>query len=210
METTYAMIGSDGQQYGPVALAQIKNWIIEGRIGAATQVWRSDTNSWLPAAQYVELGLAQPMPPPIQATGADEALERHVRYGARWFYWVAVLSLLYTFIAYSGHGVVSVTGLAVTNYYFGFASGLGTAGPAVAFGLSAFTAGLFAMFGFFAFKRHTWSFIAGMVLYGLDALLLAVIGFWLGMAFHVFILFRLFRGLQACNQLNARSRTGQA
>ena len=49
-----------------------------------------------------------------------------------------------------------------------------------------------------------------MVLYGLDALLFLPIQFWLGIAFHVFILFRLFRGLQACNQLAAQPESGQA
>jgi hypothetical protein len=96
METTYAMIGSDGQQYGPVTLAQIKTWILEGRIGAETKVWRSDTNSWLPAAQYVELGLGQSAP--VSAPGVirapasdtyDPMLERRARSGARWFYWIA-------------------------------------------------------------------------------------------------------------------------
>ena len=70
METTYAMIGSDGQQYGPATLAQIKTWINEGRIGSQTQVWRSDTNTWLAASQYVELGLAPSPPPPLQGRAA--------------------------------------------------------------------------------------------------------------------------------------------
>jgi hypothetical protein len=209
METTYAMIGSDGQQYGPVTLAQIKTWVLEGRIGVATQVWRSDTNSWQPAAQYVELGLAQPVPPAIRATAPntyDPFLERRARSGARWFFWIAGLSLINTFIAASGQGAVFVVGLAVTQYIYYFVARMGAGSTGVGIALSALVVALFAMFGFFAWKRHSWSFIVGMVLYAGDTLLALPSGDMLAVGFHVFVLFRLFRGLQACKQLAAGSQ----
>jgi GYF domain 2 len=222
METTYAMIGSDGQQYGPVALAQIKSWIIEGRIGAETQVWRSDTNSWLPAAQYAELGLAQPAQAPpavIRATAVanrDPMLERRARSGARWFYWIAGLSLVNTFTL--SHGSVFLVGLAMTAFINGFATGMGPQYQGVGTGLSIAVAALFGVFGFFAWKGQSWSYIAGMVLYGLDAVL--VVGMavmlsahadvWLMAAFHVLVLVWIFRGWQATNQLKAQSQSGPA
>jgi hypothetical protein len=221
METTYAMIGSDGQQYGPVTLAQIKTWILEGRIGGETQVWRSDTNSWLPAAQYIELGLGQPAPPPVPSgvrtpsvirapapSTFDPMLERRAQRGARWFYWIAALSLINTFIAASGQGVVFVVGLAVTQYIYYFAAQIGTGGAGVGIALSAVVAALFAMFGFFAWKRHSWSFIVGMVLYAGDALLAVPAGDWLSVGFHVFVLYWLFLGLKATNQLKTAQPGG--
>jgi hypothetical protein len=44
MEITYKIIGTDGLQYGPIALEQLKLWVGEGRISRETKVLRSDTN----------------------------------------------------------------------------------------------------------------------------------------------------------------------
>src|SRR5438045_4761958 len=33
MDTNYKIIGADGQEYGPVNLAEVKAWIADGRIG---------------------------------------------------------------------------------------------------------------------------------------------------------------------------------
>lgn len=212
METTYAMIGSDGKQYGPITLAQIKSWVGEGRIAADTQIWRSDTNSWLPASQYVELGLGQPIPPRppapgvIQATtvgSADQMLQRRALSGMRWFYWIAALSVINALTFSSG--VVFVVGLAVTRVISKFTMQMDSGGKGVGFVLIAVAAGLFAMFGFFASKRHTWSFIAGIVLYAGDGLLAVFYQDWIMVAFHAFVLFRLFTGLKATMELNSGS-----
>jgi hypothetical protein len=219
METTYAMIGSDGKQYGPATLAQIKSWIGEGRIGAETQVWRSDTNSWLPASQYVELGLLQMPPAVIRAPAVDTRdplLERRVRSGARWFFWIAGLSLVNIFTA--GGGAFLVGGLAITVFVNGFTSQLGSAGQGAGVAISVGIALLFAMFGFFAWKLHGWAFIAGMILYSLDALMLVVPAvlaghlpdLWLMAAFHLLILAWIFRGWRANSQLKAASPGGPA
>jgi len=231
METTYAMIGSDGQQYGPVTLAQIKTWILEGRIGVETQVWRSDTNSWLPAAQYVELGLGRPVPPvpsggqapsvvraPVPST-FDPMLERRARSGARWFFWIAGLSLVNTLMLSSdGHGGMFLVGLAVTGFIHGFAAEMGPQWQGVGMGASLAVSALFVMFGVFAAKRQSWSFIAGMVLYGLDAALVVLLammanslsGVWLMVAFHVLVLVWIFRGWQAAMRLKSASPGGMS
>ena len=70
--------------------------------------------------------------------------------------------------------------------------------------LDVLAAGIFVFFGVFANKRHSWAFIVGMILFALDGLLVLIRQDWLGLAFHVFALFCLFRGLQACRALNAR------
>jgi GYF domain 2 len=220
METTYSIVGSDGQQYGPITLSQIKTWIGEGRIGAETQVWRSDSNSWLPASQYVELGLGQPASPPrpptpgvIQApavSNVDPMLVRRARSGARWFFWIAGLSVINAFTASSGTGVVFVVCLAITQFISGSAARMDSGGQGVGMVLVFLVAGLFALLGYFAWKRHTWSFIAGMVFYAADALLAVLFQAWMLVAFHAFVLFWLFLGLKATLELKSRSQTGAA
>ena len=202
MEITYTMIGTDGQQYGPVTLEQFQGWIAEGRIVPETKVMRSDTKSWLVAAQYVELGLSAPVAPPIPAAGPQPLtparpqtvpsqgnllLVRRSQSGARWFFWIAGLSVV-NFFAAAGN-MMFVVGLAVGLLFPGVGTFLG--------------AGIFVLLGFFAWKGHTWSFIVGMVLYAGDGLLFALYDDWLSVAFHAYILFRLFLGLKANLELKA-------
>jgi hypothetical protein len=202
MEITYTMIGEDGRQYGPATLEQLKAWIAEGRILSETKVMRSDTQSWLAAAQYVELGLpaaaAIPIPaatpPPLQAARRPSVagpgnllLVRRSQSGAKWFFLIAVLSAV-NFFAASGN-TVFIVGLAAGILF----PGVGT----------VVSAGAFALLGYFAWKGHNWSFVAGMILYAGDGVLFALYGVWLAVAFHMYVLFRLFVGLKANLELKA-------
>jgi uncharacterized RDD family membrane protein YckC len=74
MEVTYKIIGGDGAEYGPVAMDELKRWIVDGRVAPTTNVWRSDLGRWGPASEYAELDaeleqLAQAVPASAQAVG---------------------------------------------------------------------------------------------------------------------------------------------
>ncbi len=169
-------------------MEQLKTWVGEGRITPQTNILRNDTNSWLPAAQYTELGLAQTASPATLAPavpGSDPALERRIRMSGRWFYWIAALSLINSFMSMSKQGIVFVVGLGVTQMVDGFASRLDSNGTTIGLALNVVIAGVFAMFGLFAWKRQSWAFIVGMILYVLDASLFLMSSMWLGVAFHL-------------------------
>ncbi len=206
------MIGADGRQYGPITLEQLKAWVREGRVTRETNILRSDTNSWLPAAQYAELGMAPSaaaVAPGVlspAASGNNPALERLVRRGANWFYWIAGLSLVNSLMIMSKQGIVFIFGLGITREVDGFASQMDSGGATIGLVLNIVIAGVFAMFGFFASKRHSWAFIVGMVLYLLDSSLFLMSQRWLGLAFHAYVLFWFFMGLKANLQLNALER----
>ena len=215
METTYRIVGSDGKEYGPVTLEQLQAWSKEGRVTATTQVSRSDVNAWLPASNYSELGLAggggataaaaPRVAPATPAAGVPDELgemPRRVTSGGSWFYWVAGLSLINSFAALSGGNWGFIFGLQITQLIDHFAREAGGNAKAVAIGLDVVVAGVFVLFGVFACKRHVWAFIIGMILYGLDALLTVLFQYWLGVAFHVWVLFSLFVGLKAALQIN--------
>src|SRR5439155_1927384 len=103
MDITYKLLGTDGQQYGPVNLEQLQTWLREGRVSASSQVMRSDGNAWQPASAYTELGLSNPTALPTAApagavsdpgAGATEGLSaeflqlhRRIKSGGSWFYW---------------------------------------------------------------------------------------------------------------------------
>ncbi|MBC8002723.1 MAG: RDD family protein [Opitutaceae bacterium] len=85
METSYKIIGGDGREYGPASLDELKAWIREGRVGHATQVWRSDNTIWAAAEQFQELGfdLGQIHKiPPIDSFGGLETVGFWPRLGA--------------------------------------------------------------------------------------------------------------------------------
>lgn len=199
-----------------MTLEQIQAWSKEGRVTATTQVSRSDVNAWLPASNYSELGLAggtagagaTAAPSVAQAPPAagipDDLMEMHKRVtsGGSWFYWVAGLSLINSFAALSGSNWGFIFGLQITQVIDHFARETGGNAKAVAMVLDVVAAGVFVLFGVFACKRHVWAFIVGMILYGLDALLTVLFQYWLGVAFHAWVLFSLFVGLKAALQIN--------
>ncbi|HYG36117.1 MAG TPA: DUF4339 domain-containing protein [Clostridia bacterium] len=217
MEITYMVRGADGKQYGPVSLEQLDNWIREGRLPTQAQVRRSDMEYWAAAADFQEL---QPLfganssannaaAPAVQggalAAQRDPATAAQMKSGASWFYWIAGLSLINSVVAFTGSSWRFMLGLGITQIFDGFAANIGTGGKAVALGLDVLVTGVFILFGIFAYKGHTWAFITGMVLFTLDGLLILLFKDWLGVAFHAFVLFCLFRGMVACRQLNTHN-----
>lgn len=223
METTYTILGADGQQYGPINFNQLQIWLREGRITPETQILRSDINAWHPASHYSELGMqgasggvsvaAAPLPvsapiPALQSApldSRDPALEKQAHSGADWFFWIAGLSLINTVVALFKGGMAFALGLGITQIIdVATAKSDGGIGMAVGILFNVIVLGIFIGFGFFARRGHTWSFIVGMVLYGLDLLLLVLLhGGWLSIGFHGFALFCIFNGLKANMQANA-------
>ena len=68
----------NGQQYGPVDLEELREWIVQGRIGPADNVWREGMAAWTPAAaafpdmfvgagQAASVGPAAAAPQPIMS-----------------------------------------------------------------------------------------------------------------------------------------------
>src|ERR1041385_8678220 len=70
MDLSYKIIGGDGREYGPVSLDELRAWVVDGRVGGPTQVWRSDSGSWSPATHYEEL-----QPEIGQVSAGAEAME---------------------------------------------------------------------------------------------------------------------------------------
>ena len=134
-----------------------------------------------------------------------QQLEARMKSGANWFFWIAALSLVTSFISLAGGNWAFLVSLGVTQLVDAVANvgaeriGWGVKAFALVFDLIA--AGLFAVLGIFAGKRQTWAFIVGMVLYLLDAGVCLFIEFWLGLAFHAFALYSIFGGYRACAAL---------
>jgi hypothetical protein len=133
------------------------------------------------------------------------ALEQRSKSGARWFFWIAGLSIITSIVSLFGGGFAFFLSLGTTQFIDGVARGLaqelGDSTKIVALVFDVLVAGVFALIGWFALKRQPWSFIVGMTLFMLDAMLLLVFQIWISFAFHLLVVFWIFKGYQATRQL---------
>ncbi|HWX18423.1 MAG TPA: DUF4339 domain-containing protein [Candidatus Binatia bacterium] len=209
MELTYMVQGADGKEYGPASLKQLSGWVREGRLQPQAGVRRNDMEGWAAAADFTELqplfdiDASVPVANTAQGTVVRKApgAAAHVKSGASWFYVVAVLSLVNTITAFIGMPIRFIVGLGITQVIDEFGSTVDGGGKIVALLLDLLAAGVFVLFGIFANKAHKWAFIVGMVLFALDGLIFLLTQSWLGVAFHAFVLFCLFRGFRACRRV---------
>lgn len=224
MDINYTITGNDGQTYGPVSLAELQTWIRDGRVNAQTNVMRSDVNAWHQASQYQELNFAavaaaapSTISPgqtqygasrPAFVAGQFPELEKKIKNGAGWFYWIAGLSLINSIAVLAGQEWGFFLSLGATFFAAGIGLGLGgTLGMIIGGGICTLICGLFVMFGIFANKRHSWAFIVGLVLYLLDSLIYLFAQEWGSLGFHIFAAFCIFIGLKA--NLDLKKETAQ-
>lgn len=118
--------------------------------------------------------------------------------GARWFWWIAGLSLVNTILLYAGADMSFVVGLGITTLASIFFP------MAMALLAVAVTLGLYVYFGFEAQKGQPWAFYAGLAVYAFDALIFVYLQDWMSVAFHGLAMYFIIKGVMA---LRARSKT---
>ena len=123
-------------------------------------------------------------------------IESRLNSGAGWFFWIAGLSLINSIIVLLGSDWYFVIGLAYTQIIDEII------GSGISFFFDLIVAGIFVFFGIFAKKRNIWSFVVGMILYGLDGLVFLLVGEYLSFGFHIFALYFIYGGLNASRQLD--------
>ncbi len=137
----------------------------------------------------------------------DESLEKKVKSGASWFFWIAALSLVNSVMAFSGSDHSFLVGLAVTQAVDGIAQvGIAEGGSAalayVALAIDVVVFGVLIAVGAFS-RKYLAVYVVGIVLYALDAALCGVLQIWGHLGFHALATFFLWRGLSALRQLSA-------
>src|SRR5687768_12566612 len=86
---------------------------------------------------------------------------------ARWFWWIAGLSLVNTVLFYSGSDLSFVVGLAMTT----LATLWYEDNLIMAIGLAALTIAFYFFMGLFAQQHKAWAFYLGLAVYIVDALI---------------------------------------
>lgn len=113
-----------------------------------------------------------------------------VQGGARWFWWIAGLSLVNTVVLLSGGNFNFVVGLAVTQIFDALFQSIKPL--AVIFDVLAL--GFFFGAGYFARQGHVWAFAVGGIAYLVDGVIFGFFGDWLPVAFHIYVLFFIYAG----------------
>jgi hypothetical protein len=136
-------------------------------------------------------------------------LQARVDRSARWFYWIAGLTVVNSVcvmmkaqlyfpvglgITQGIEGLVVYLANEVSHQYWGIAQAIG-----LVFGV--LTAGICAGFGELSRRRSIW-FVVGMSLYALDGLLYLAVNDWIGVGMHLFVLYFMYLGLRAAGTLN--------
>lgn len=126
--------------------------------------------------------------------------EKRTQVGGDWFFWIAGFSVINSVLAFANASIHFVIGLGTTEAIDSGALGMGK-GAAIA--LDILCAAFYVLYGFFARKGARWAFIVGALFYALDGLLLLAFKDWLAVAFHAYVLYRLFQGFQAAQVLSS-------
>jgi hypothetical protein len=141
-----------------------------------------------------------------QETTGNDALRARVGSGASWFYWIAGLSVVNSILAATGSNWGFLAGLGVTQLIDGVGQAMGTWAKPLTLVLDGVVASIFVAIGWWA-QRRVWVYLAGMILFVLDTILITVAGDRISVAFHGLVLFFLWGGLAAKRSLNEATPT---
>ncbi|HEY5749200.1 MAG TPA: hypothetical protein VIU12_24190 [Chryseolinea sp.] len=123
-----------------------------------------------------------------------------VKKAAYWFYVVAALSIINIFL--QEKGTYFIAGLALPSFISGFLAG--DSGEVTSnYFVPLAGAATFIFFGFFGARQQRWAFIVGAMVYVIDAAIYVLVAEWLALAFHLFILYKLFQGFRSISEYEA-------
>ncbi len=143
-----------------------------------------------------------PTPAQAQETSASPPVEMSsttspiIQSAARWFWWIAGLSLVNTAMSLSGSDTSFVMGLGITA----ISDALFSDTKLVAFIIAAIAAAFFYFVGLQGTRRKLWAFYLGIIVYALDALIYLAFQDWMPVAFHGLALFFISKGAIALIQ----------
>ncbi len=131
--------------------------------------------------------------------GPTVAVRENVEKSANWFFWIAALSIVNSLIVLSGASWTFIFGLVFTQFVDVLIGQFKLTGVAatVCIVINATAIVIFCGLGYFARRCQIWAFIVGLILYLMDALLALLIGDFMLLAFHAFVIFKLSGGIVA-------------
>ena len=120
-----------------------------------------------------------------------------IQSAARWFWWIAGLSLVNTIFAHSGSNTSFVVGLGITAVADAIFINL----KVIAFTIDAVVVGFFFFIGLMAMREKAWAFYIGLGVYALDALIYVRLQDWMPVAFHGLAIVFIVKGVSRLRTL---------
>jgi hypothetical protein len=127
-------------------------------------------------------------------------LEQRKKASANWFYWIAGLSIVNSVAVHAGSSWSFIAGLGLTQVIDALGAKIGSSGAVIALVLDVLAAGVFVLLGYLA-RTYNAVFVIGLALYALDALIFLFVGQFIGVLFHVLVLYWIFSGFRAAREL---------
>jgi len=146
---------------------------------------------------------AQPAPVSLSASELAAALPA-VRSAARWFWWIAGLSLVNIFMLQTGSETSFVMGLGITA----MSDAVFASNKLIGFGIDASVLAFFALLGLLAQRGQLWAFYMGTAVYALDALIYVRFEDWMPAGFHALAIFFIVKGVMVLREA-LKKTTGQ-
>jgi hypothetical protein len=128
--------------------------------------------------------------PAAPVTAVPPATDALVASAARWFWWIAGLSLVNIVLVQTGNDMNFVVGLGITA----LADELFAGAKAIGFVVDAIAIGFFVLMGWQAQRGKLWAFYVGIGVYTLDGLIYAAIQDWMPVGFHALIIYFIAKG----------------
>lgn len=142
------------------------------------------------------------------ATSPIEVLRNEFLGGISWFYWIGGLSLVnMAFGVFANRKFI--VGLGITEFFDAFAFG-GNGVSLVWLAASVAVSAIFILLGFMGRKGKKSYILGGLAFYALDAALLVFAEDFLGVAFHAYAGFMIFKGYQALGKILSAATPGPA
>jgi hypothetical protein len=138
-----------------------------------------------------------PTPPAAAPPAAVATISPAIESAARWFWWIAGLSLVNTVLARTGSDTNFVLGLGVTAV----ADAMFASQPVIGGVIDAVALAFFVAMGQLARTGRAWAFYLGGVVYAFDALIYVRFGDWMPVGFHAFALYFIVQGALRLRQM---------
>jgi hypothetical protein len=131
-----------------------------------------------------------------------DSLADNVINKGKWFFWVALVSVLNILFYLFKAKAFFVFGLVIPYFLTGFIQSLLGESKIIGIVSNLIVIGLFCYMGYLSIKMKKSGFIAGILLFSVDTLLFIYLSVWIGVIWHLIVLFMLVRGFITLHKLN--------
>jgi TM2 domain-containing membrane protein YozV len=113
----YKIIGTDGRQYGPIGIEQIRVWIAQNRVNAHTLAQSEGSTEWKPLISFPELAVEFKIaPPPVAGYGHNPRAHNKIAAGICGIL-LGGLGVHKFILGYTGAGLIMLVITLVTCFF---------------------------------------------------------------------------------------------